>query len=187
MKLFLNDFTTTEKKLVFSDDAPWVTEILNSLDETTPLAKNEKKRLLQIKFTYRRVGDFFHLSGEYDTEIHLLCSRCAIFFNMPCQKRFSFLFTKNQTVDSNNCDLDVEASNLEDMIILTEDFIDLQAILNEQLQLQLPLQPLCQKDCKGLCPHCGTDLNHGRCACNKITANNPFGVLKDIKPQKNAK
>jgi uncharacterized protein len=29
----------------------------------------------------------------------------------------------------------------------------------------LSMQPLCQPDCKGLCPRCGRDRNAGACAC----------------------
>ena len=28
---------------------------------------------------------------------------------------------------------------------------------------------LCQDDCKGLCPHCGVNLNHGSCNCKPDT------------------
>lgn len=36
---------------------------------------------------------------------------------------------------------------------------DLEALLRDTLVEELPLQPLCKPDCKGLCSQCGIDLN----------------------------
>ena len=37
--------------------------------------------------------------------------------------------------------------------------------MREQFYLALPMKPLCRQDCKGLCPHCGTNLNTETCQC----------------------
>jgi uncharacterized protein len=46
-----------------------------------------------------------------------------------------------------------EASRLEG------DLLDLEPLLRDDVVLELPFQPLCRPDCKGLCPQCGADLN----------------------------
>ena len=61
------------------------------------------------------------------------------------------------------------------------DSLKISDVLTEQLQLSLPFQPLCKADCKGICPTCGTDLNKGRCACEKIAKSSPFAAIKDLK------
>ncbi len=43
--------------------------------------------------------------------------------------------------------------------------VDVDALAREAVVLALPLQPLCSDDCRGLCPHCGADLNLGPCGC----------------------
>jgi DUF177 domain-containing protein len=43
--------------------------------------------------------------------------------------------------------------------------VDLEPMLRDALTLALPLNPLCGPDCKGLCSHCGRDLNAGPCSC----------------------
>jgi uncharacterized protein len=40
-------------------------------------------------------------------------------------------------------------------------------ILREQVLLALPMKALCNVDCKGLCPTCGTNLNSTSCDCPK--------------------
>ena len=43
-----------------------------------------------------------------------------------------------------------------------DDQIDLNELMREQFYLALPMKPLCQDDCQGLCPQCGTNLNTER-------------------------
>jgi len=43
--------------------------------------------------------------------------------------------------------------------------IDLEPLVHDACILELPLAPLCRPDCAGLCPECGVDRNHERCAC----------------------
>ena len=54
---------------------------------------------------------------------------------------------------------------------------------------ELPLVPLCDEDCKGLCPTCGANLNEGPCGCEKEQsdgpdecelAKNPFAALANF-------
>lgn len=68
-----------------------------------------------------------------------------------------------------------------DITYISEEYIDLGDVLTEQIQLQVPFQPLCKDECQGLCLTCGTNLNRGRCACSKLKKNTPFSVLKDLK------
>jgi uncharacterized protein len=45
------------------------------------------------------------------------------------------------------------------------DFLDLEPIVHDACILELPLAPLCQDDCQGLCPECGVNRNHETCSC----------------------
>ena len=72
-----------------------------------------------------------------------------------------------------------EATGDLDITYLADDFIDLSAVLAEQAQLQVPFQPLCQEECRGMCAQCGADLNLGRCACAALQRFSPFTELQD--------
>ncbi len=41
--------------------------------------------------------------------------------------------------------------------------IDLSPLIREQFLLSLPTRLLCHEECRGLCPGCGTNLNHNQC------------------------
>ncbi len=49
--------------------------------------------------------------------------------------------------------------------ILEVEEVDLTEGLREAILLNLPHFPLCDEGCKGLCVHCGKDLNEGPCGC----------------------
>ncbi|HLC21226.1 MAG TPA: DUF177 domain-containing protein [Candidatus Methylomirabilis sp.] len=37
--------------------------------------------------------------------------------------------------------------------------------MRENVLLNLPLQPLCRAECRGLCSRCGVNLNETSCQC----------------------
>jgi len=55
------------------------------------------------------------------------------------------------------------------MIFLERPQLDTRPILIEQIQLGVPMKPLCREDCAGLCASCGADLNQGPCGCREVT------------------
>ena len=61
------------------------------------------------------------------------------------------------------------------------DFIDLTPIICEQIILQIPIKPLCSEECKGLCPHCGINMNVASCSCHLEFVDPRLAVLKNIK------
>ena len=64
---------------------------------------------------------------------------------------------------------------------LGHDSIDLEPLANEALTLNLPLAPLCQEDCRGLCPTCGADLNIGDCDCPPPAADVRWAALDALR------
>ncbi len=59
--------------------------------------------------------------------------------------------------------------------------LDLDPILVEQVQLNLPMKPLCRADCQGLCPECGADRNAESCGCATRSADPRWGPLAALK------
>jgi len=76
--------------------------------------------------------------------ISLSCSRCLREFEVGLCKNLKL----NYAVDK------------------SEQVIDLDPDIREEIILDYPIKPLCSPGCKGLCPRCGNDLNEGECSCN---------------------
>jgi DUF177 domain-containing protein len=45
--------------------------------------------------------------------------------------------------------------------------LDLDSLLSEAVILAHPIKLKCTKECKGLCPGCGTNLNNEKCKCGE--------------------
>lgn len=56
--------------------------------------------------------------------------------------------------------------------------IDLDPVVREQLLLALPGYPVCQDNCKGLCPVCGTNLNERDCGCDRRVPDPRWAALE---------
>jgi uncharacterized protein len=67
-----------------------------------------------------------------------------------------------------------------DVFPYDSDKIDLEPMVREQFILAVPYAPLCREDCAGLCPQCGTDRNHGKCAC-EAPPDPRFAALRGLK------
>ena len=57
------------------------------------------------------------------------------------------------------------------------EIIDIMSLVRQTLALTEDIRFLCQEQCKGLCPHCGKNLNEGPCNCKPENLS-PFAVLK---------
>lgn len=58
--------------------------------------------------------------------------------------------------------------------------IDLASLIREYALLEIPINPLCKADCKGLCPICGENLNERDCGHHPERNDSPFAALKDL-------
>ena len=67
------------------------------------------------------------------------------------------------------------------VLYLDGEILETRPILLEQLQLNIPMKPLCREDCQGLCPVCGADRNAGACSCEESTADPRWAALAALK------
>ena len=59
----------------------------------------------------------------------------------------------------------------------TSQMLDLSEVLRQYLLTSEPLKTLCRRDCKGLCPECGADLNGETCRCEGVPVDPRWGAL----------
>lgn len=53
----------------------------------------------------------------------------------------------------------------EDVVIYSGNEIELDEIITNSFLMNVSGKYLCSDDCKGLCPHCGINLNEASCSC----------------------
>jgi uncharacterized protein len=59
--------------------------------------------------------------------------------------------------------------------------VDLSPLIREQVLLALPTRPLCEDDCRGLCPHCGVNLNRTTCECRVENLDPRLEAIRSLK------
>jgi uncharacterized protein len=117
---------------------------------------------VDLRFKVHKDKERFRLVGTLSTVIELTCSRCLEPFPQIVESAFDLRYTP-LSVDAGD-ERQVEEDDLNEAFYRDE-AIDLGQLIEEQLYLVLPMKPLCQADCKGLCVQCGTNLNVAACDC----------------------
>ncbi len=63
--------------------------------------------------------------------------------------------------------------------------IELDELVRDTLLAAQPLSNICKPDCKGLCPVCGANLNHGDCGCNTFVPDPRLAALQEFMTKDN--
>ena len=71
----------------------------------------------------------------------------------------------------------------EDIILFDGYEIELDDIIADHFLMNISGRYLCSDDCKGLCPVCGENLNHGECDCDNEYIDPRWQALADIMNQ----
>jgi len=122
--------------------------------------------------------DKYHLSGTLRTAVRLECCRCLESFAIPVDVDVDLLYLPF-SANAGEGELEVEEDDLS-TAYYREDQIDLGQLVREQIQLTLPMKPLCRQDCRGLCPECGVNLNLQTCRCQPRWADPRLDALKAL-------
>ena len=120
-----------------------------------------------------------NLAGE--AELH--CGRCLKAFRLPLRVRATEEFRRG-TPPPGTEPGELQEDDGETFAYYDGDSIELADTIRQDVILELPLRPLCSPDCKGLCVHCGHDLNEGPCGCAEAPSDPRFEALKHFVPKK---
>lgn len=101
------------------------------------------------------------ISGRCGTRLRAACGRCLREFEFPLAAEPELFF---------------ELAPGQEELEVADD-------VRAELLLELPMNPLCRPDCRGLCPVCGADRNRGECGCSAPPerSDSPWGALDALK------
>lgn len=136
---------------------------------------------VSLTFDIRKDKDKFHLVGRVKTTLEMPCSRCLEPFTIDVDAPFDLRYQPHAEHHGAG-EREVEADDM-DTAFYENDEIDLGQLMEEQFYLSLPMKPLCQEDCKGLCSNCGTNLNKATCDCNTKWEDPRLEALKGLKKE----
>jgi uncharacterized protein len=119
--------------------------------------------------TFSRTQQGLLIQGKFTAKTSLECVRCLDKYTQPLTWEFTDLFAFNQK--------SVSDSNL---LVPEDGRIDLEPLLREYALLEVPIQPICSNECKGLCPTCGENMNQTDCGHRRDMSDSHFSQLKDL-------
>lgn len=133
-----------------------------------------------VKLHASRKGEEILLRGKIGAFVQMNCDRCLADFAIPVTQSFDLLYLQ---LDKTHGPKEEHELSEDDLSIsyFQGQFINLDDLVREQIQLALPMARLCREDCHGLCQQCGANLNEGQCSCTVEQVDPRWAALKGLK------
>ena len=141
-------------------------ELLSSRRDVKPLGN------FQTDLTAEDQSGVISVHGSCTGDAEFVCSRCLTEYMETMNVAIEHVFSKDQEI--------VETDREERIELVSEDKLDLQPYVEEDILLALPFVLLCKADCKGLCSQCGQNFNEGTCNCETETIDPRLEKLKSF-------
>ena len=150
-----------------------------SIDETALVASpyaDASWHLDRLRLQIDRDGDEVDVRGTVRASVPQVCGRCAEGFTTPVTADVDLRFAPKPArldgAELGRDDLDTE--------FYVDDQIDLGRLIETETTLALPMKPLCDPGCRGLCLVCGANRNLAPCACAERAPDPRLAVLKSL-------
>ena len=178
MRLDLNEIAThLGKHVKYIIDEPTVED---------PESGLKLREAVTGEVTFSNTGNFVVARGKFHTKMELECSRCLKSYtmdvDMPIDEAFSITPPVPEMVQE-----DEEEELPEDAKepLFEENVFNLTELLRQNILVAVPIKPLCEEACQGLCPQCGKDLNEGSCECPPDQETSAFAELASLLEKEN--
>jgi len=101
------------------------------------------RSLLNVKAHIEKVDNFIIADTHIKAEFGYMCARCLEELYSTEERSYKFDFEIDPSME----------------------YIDLGEEIRQEIIMANPAKILCGKDCKGICPDCGANLNKEECKC----------------------
>ena len=149
-------------------------ELDSRLTQVSPLSAEGRATLLNQSLGEIRVA------GTLNVNVSSACDRCLEATSLPIQSAFDLVYVPAPEEGAGEAEVDergIEVGYYEGPGLVLND------ILREVVLLALPMQFVCQENCKGICPVCGQNRNTQDCDCYLDTGDDRWSKLRDFHPR----
>ncbi|MEE8521473.1 MAG: DUF177 domain-containing protein [Gemmatimonadota bacterium] len=152
-------------------------EVVGQIDREDPLWRGSGVDLL-LPLSARGTaeaagGGVVRVHGSFESRAGAACRRCLKPVDLDVAEEFDLVFDPS----AKRGDEDLTLYRLDP----NADELDLRETLRERLLLAVSEYPLCRKECRGLCPHCGADLNATECDCSTTESDPRWAPLLTLR------
>jgi uncharacterized protein len=175
MKISVDEIPQSPKEIKFSESIEELNQIYlrsNNRDFGFPPC-------LEVDLTYYRSGSDIFFSGSFMGRFRGCCGRCLESYNFTLNRRFDFVLTP----DPAKAERRAEELHKDELGLsyYSNDEINLEPLIAEQVMLALPTRPLCSDRCRGLCANCGANLNRETCGCSTDHGDPRMAIFRTLK------
>jgi len=163
--------------------APGAIDMGSEVAQKSPLHAAGRAQLVDEHRGKHKTLKDIRLNGELRANLELPCARCLEPVAQQVEREFDLLY-RPLGADAGKEELSVTGAEAEVGYYQGEGLL-LEDALREQVLLALPLKVICREDCKGLCPHCGRNLNVEPCSCAEPAEDPRWSALKEIRSKLN--
>lgn len=112
------------------------------------------------------------------------CVRCLEPYPFAHSSTFHVRFQpRPEPVGEEEEEIEIAASEELDVEFYSERSIAVRELALEQVQLAIPMKPLCSESCLGLCPQCGENRNREACSCATSITDERWSALREIRTE----
>ena len=130
-----------------------------------------KKTPLNLTIHYKELQKLA-IAAEADLTLTANCDRCLdeVPLNLHLEILREFVVEDKELIDGEITDADY----------IVGCSLDTDKLVYDELLLRWPAKIICRKDCKGICPKCGCNLNSEECACDKTVLDPRMAAIQDV-------
>ncbi|MGA7909142.1 MAG: DUF177 domain-containing protein [Candidatus Sulfotelmatobacter sp.] len=158
---------------------PSAIDLSADIRQLTPITSRGRAELVEEHHGKHKIIKDIRLRGRLATSLELNCARCLEPVQQEIAREFELLYRPRGS-DAGRDELSVTDAEAE-IGYYQGDGVLLEDVLREQVLLAVPLKVTCREDCRGLCPHCGRNLNQEQCSCAVPVEDPRWAALKDIR------
>lgn len=125
---------------------------------------------LQGVFQATRTSRGIYIQGNLHSHIAVECARCLTETMLPITIHLDDLYYSQGPVPTG------------EYRIGENGILDLAPLVREVSLLEVPMQPICRPDCRGLCVTCGQNFNEGTCNCETDDIDPRLAALRALLP-----
>ena len=131
--------------------------------------------MVRCELSVKKKPEGYIMTGRLKSRPSYECVRCLELNPVDLKLPIQFMLSnKKRTFNEEN---NVEIIYFND----NTEYLDLDTIIADLIELAKPIKPLCKKKCKGLCSSCGMNKNNRSCSCKLKEENTVWDKLKDFK------
>ena len=131
--------------------------------------------LVNIEIT--KENKLWRVQGDLEVSVELPCSRCLAEYRLTLMVTVNRFFSTGEDPAQSFGQTEME----EDVVFLEAGRFSPLRFAEEEFILVLPMIPICDVECSGLCQNCGANKNREPCNCPTEEKENPFSILGKMK------